>query len=108
MCVLKVKVISLLYIFQVLYVLCLTRPRYQMSFYRTIGPLVFIPPQTVFVGGYTVFTLSVRPNERTNERKCVRDVLFPKYLEESLIEFYQTLQKHSYVQGKYYLYKIKG
>ena len=28
---------------------------------------VFIPPQTVFVGGYTVFTLSVRPNERTNE-----------------------------------------
>ena len=34
------------------------------------------PPQTVFVGGYTVFTLSVRPNERTNERKCVRNVLF--------------------------------
>ena len=26
------------------------------------------PPQTVFVGGYTVFTLSVRPSERTNER----------------------------------------
>ena len=34
------KVISLPYIFQVLYVLCFTRPRYQVSVYRTIGPLV--------------------------------------------------------------------
>ena len=40
MCVLKVKVISLPYIFQVLYVLCFTRPRYQVRNYRTIGPLV--------------------------------------------------------------------
>ena len=37
----KVKVISLPYIFQVLYVLCFTRPRYQVSVYRTIGHLVF-------------------------------------------------------------------
>ena len=37
-CELKVKVISLPYIFQVLYVLCFTRPRYQVSVY--IGPLV--------------------------------------------------------------------
>ena len=36
----KAKVISLPYIFQVLYVLCFTRPRYQVSIYRTIGPLV--------------------------------------------------------------------
>ena len=36
----KVKVISLPYIFQVLYVLCFNVPRYQVSFYRTIGPLV--------------------------------------------------------------------
>ena len=36
----KVKVISLPYIFKVLYVLCFTRPRYQVSVYRTIGPLV--------------------------------------------------------------------
>ena len=36
----KVKVISLPHIFQVLYVLCFTRPRYQVSVYRTIGPLV--------------------------------------------------------------------
>ena len=38
--VLKVKVISLPYIFQILYVLCLRRPIYQVSVYRTIGPLV--------------------------------------------------------------------
>ena len=41
---LKVKVISLPYIFQVLYVLCFTRPRYQVSVYRTIGPLVKLRP----------------------------------------------------------------
>ena len=40
MCILKVKDISLPYIFQVLYVLCFTGPRYQVSVYRTIGPLV--------------------------------------------------------------------
>ena len=28
------------YIFKVLYVLCFTRPRYQVSVYRTIGALV--------------------------------------------------------------------
>ena len=39
--VLKVKVISLPYIFQVLYVLCFTGTRHQVSVYRTIGPLVF-------------------------------------------------------------------
>ena len=38
--VLKVKVISLPYFFQVLYVLCFTRPIHQVSVYRTIGPLV--------------------------------------------------------------------
>ena len=36
----KVKVISLPYIFQVLYVFCFTGPRYQVSVYRTIGHLV--------------------------------------------------------------------
>ena len=33
---------SLTYIFQVLYVLCLTGTRHQVSVYRTIGPLVII------------------------------------------------------------------
>ena len=41
MSVLKVKAISLTYIFQVIYVLCFTRLRYQVSVYRTIGPLVY-------------------------------------------------------------------
>ena len=36
----------------------------------TFSPL-FIPPQTVFVGGYTVFTLSVRPNERPSDLASV-------------------------------------
>ena len=36
----KVKVISLPYIFHVLYVLCFARPIYQVSVCRTIGPLV--------------------------------------------------------------------
>ena len=44
---LKVKVISLPYIFQVLYVLCFTRPRYQVSVYRTIGPLVLFATREV-------------------------------------------------------------
>ena len=35
-----VKVISLLYIFQILYVLHFSRSRYQVSVYRTTGPLV--------------------------------------------------------------------
>ena len=38
----KVKFISLPYIFQVLYVLCFTRPRHQVSVYRTIGTLVML------------------------------------------------------------------
>ena len=38
----KVNVISLPCIFQVLYVLCFTRPRYQVSVYRIVGPLVCI------------------------------------------------------------------
>ena len=90
---LKVKVISLSYIFPVLYVLSFTKPPYQVSVYRTIGPLVCIcerkvqisctvtaqlisaffipPPQTVFVGGYTVFTLSVCPTIRSSDRVSV-------------------------------------
>ena len=51
-----------------------------------------LPPQTVFVGGYTSRCLSVR----------VRNVLFPQYLEESLTEFHQILHTHSYLEDKYY------
>ena len=35
---------------QVLYVLCFTRPRYQVSVYRPIGPLVIFVLKTYIVG----------------------------------------------------------
>ena len=38
-------------------------------------------------GGYTVFT-------------SVHNALFPEYLEESLLDFHQTLQTCSYTHGK--------
>ena len=33
------------------------------------------PPQTMFVGGYTVFTLSVRPNESVSVTFCFLNIL---------------------------------
>ena len=97
MWVLKVKVISLPYIFQVLYVLCFTRPRYQVSVYRTIGPLVsdlWFKLLQYIKYHYTPCKLCLwksilfsRPSIRTNVRPCVRNVLFPYYLEESLMDF---------------------
>ena len=46
----KVKVISLPYIFQVLDVFCFTRQRYQVSVYRTNGPPVnyFVHIEQIF------------------------------------------------------------
>ena len=41
-------------------------------------------------------------------RASVRNVLFPKYLEESLLDFHQTLQTCSYMQDKYFRQKSKG
>ena len=55
MCVLKVKVISLPYIFKVLYVLCFTGPRYQVSVYRTIGPLVVLMALLTFYYPFATF-----------------------------------------------------
>ena len=37
----------------------------------------YTPCKTVFVGGYTVLTLSVRPSDRPSVRMFVRNVLFP-------------------------------
>ena len=45
-----VKVISLPYIFQVLFVLCFARPRYQVSVYGTIGPLVSTIAPSFLIG----------------------------------------------------------
>ena len=56
----KVKVISLPYIFLVLYVFVLcTRPRYQVSVYRTIGPLVLVISHFGFESGTLVLVASV-------------------------------------------------
>ena len=57
----KVKVISLPYIFQVLYVLCCTRPRYQVSVYRTIGPQV---PRVALSVGLNHETSMIREYEK--------------------------------------------
>ena len=52
--------------------------RKQLEYKISIHPLFvyfYTPPQTVFVGGYTVFTLSDRVSE-SPKRFCVRNVLF--------------------------------
>ena len=54
----KIKVISFPYIFQVLYVLYFTRPRYQVSVYRTIGPLVSIIVYRGLFNNYVAVTLT--------------------------------------------------
>ena len=40
-----------------LYVLCFTRPRYQVSVYRTIGPLVLTSASTHDFGGQNYFII---------------------------------------------------
>ena len=77
MLVLKVKVISLPYIFQVLYVVCFSRPRYQVSVYRTISPLVvalgfYIPP-TAKVIQRQCLGLKSHPNEKRDNKQCLLD-----------------------------------
>ena len=64
----KVKVISLPYIFQVLYVLCFTRSRYQVSVYRTIGPLVLFisSPEPKAHGELIVYQSSRCPSVRAS------------------------------------------
>ena len=62
----KVKVISLPYILQVLYVLCFTRPRYQVSVYRTIGPLVCICENKD--------ADQLRGNREADQRLCFRHI----------------------------------
>ena len=66
---LKVKVISLPYIFQVLYVLCFARSRYQVSVYRTNGPLVFHCT-------YEVLSLMILTNLCTSIRKVIKKLTF--------------------------------
>ena len=71
----KVKVISLPYIFQVLYVLCFTRPRYQVSVYRTIGPLVCPSDKLclIFPVFHILLTDYLEHMPETVLVKCVKD-----------------------------------
>ena len=70
----KVKVNCLPYIFQALYVWCFTRPRNQVSVYKTIGPLVTnFPLMTVGLFGtltleiqLPLILLIIQPAEKTN------------------------------------------
>ena len=58
------------------------------------------PLQTLFVVGILFSCPSVRAS--------VCNVLFPQYLEESLLDFHLTLQTCSYMQDKYFKQKSKG
>ena len=57
-------------------------------------PQLLMEKLTLFVLGILFFTLSVRAS--------LFNVLFPLYLEESLLDFHQTLQTCSYMQHKYF------
>ena len=65
---------------------------------------IIIPHANCVCGGYIVFTLSVR----ACVFMLVYNVLFPKYIDESLLEFHLTLQTYSYLQDKYFNKKCKG
>ena len=73
---------------------------------------VFVPPANFvcgdtphkLCGGYTVFTLSVCASIRL----CVCPNGFVSLIEESLLDFHQTLQTYSYMQDKYFKQKSKG
>ena len=69
-----------------------------------LAPLLY-PPQTLFVVG---ILFSRCPSVLASVRASVRNVLFFKYLEESLLDFHQTLQICSYMQDKYFRQKSKG
>ena len=74
----KVNVISLPYIYQVL---CFTRPRYQVSVYMTIGPLV-----NFYIG---IFELR---NRKENMGHYANKVFIWKKVTLSLYKIYQRLQ----------------
>ena len=96
MCVLKVNVITLPYIFQVLYILCFTRLRYQVSVYRTIGPLVFSSAEPKAHGELS------KPVEQASLCGCVRPVHIFKhdYLHNQQAYSNQILSEASLGWGK--------
>ena len=90
MWVLQVKVISLPYIFQVLYVLCFTRSRYQVSVYRTTGPLVlskwckgnskqWIPGSKCSSQSRLILVCTVCPDLSVRKHRVITDNVFIQY-----------------------------
>ena len=87
--------------FLVLYVLCFTWPRYQVSVYRTIGPLVFqyLENETKFCIHIIIdkiYVGIVNPHfsqicNKVMALDCRQNSVFVQYLENEWREFYQIL-----------------
>ena len=80
-------------------------------FFHAAAPcLLFIPPQILFVVGYTVFTLSVSASVRACIHASVRPSVTFCFLNilKSLLDFHQSLQTCSYIQDKYFGQQSKG
>ena len=58
---------------------------------------IIIPPQTL----WRVYCFHV-------VRPCVHNILFPYHLEESLLEFHQTLQTYLYIQDNIFDKKVRA
>ena len=101
----KVKVISLPYIFQVLYVLCFTRPRYQVSVYRTIGPLVSFMDSFVFIQQvlFRVDFLSVTLDHRV---QCPRVGLGGQNLGHLKNHFFLSCNQSSIIFKEQVLFRV--
>ena len=79
---------------------------------NTLAPSFLYPPQTVFVGGYTVFTLSDRTNDRPTERVSVTFCFlnnfknhrwnFIKFCKHIHMYKANTTNKKLRVRGQYY------
>ena len=84
----RVKVISLPYIFQVFYVLCFTRPRYQVSVYRTIGPLVYIDREVLH--GIPIFDDNGNKlgESKVAARSAITQVVFSRRISNSCFRAY--------------------
>ena len=103
---LKVKVISLPCIFQVMYVLCFTRPRYQVSVYRTIGPLVIISsPEPLGSQGELIVYQSSRRLSVRRRRKQFQTSSSPKTAWPIKAKFYV---EHPWVGGMIFCSRNQG
>ena len=71
----------LYHFFQVLYVLCFTTPRYQVSVYRTIGPLVYhilcqkiIPANNIYIISVMILSLQINSIDQSQTAPTQSDL----------------------------------